>query len=90
MFGITQNLWTYQLSNDTLIIDDSYGLTAVSIVLNSGTGTFTGGANLINGVGSLPIDLVIGQPVSIPSNIGVSLNNLQITTTGVVAIIGFQ
>jgi hypothetical protein len=90
MFGITQNLWTYQLSNQTLIIDESYGLTAVSLVLNSGTGTFTGGSTLINGVTSLPIDLVIGQPVTIPSNSGTSLNNLEITTTGVLAIIGFQ
>lgn len=90
MFGITQNLWTYQLSNSTITIDDTYGLTAVSLVLNSGTGTFQGGANLNNGIGSLPIDLVIGQPVTIPSNSGTPLNNLEITTTGVLAIIGFQ
>lgn len=90
MFGITQNIWTYQLSNETLIIDEAYGLTAVSLVLNSGTGSILGGAKLNNGVGSIPIDLVIGQPVTIPSNSGTPLNNLEITTTGVLAIIGFQ
>jgi len=87
---IVQNLWTYQISNSSILIDNSYGLTAISLVLNSGTGAILGGASLNNGVESTQIDLVVGQPVTIPSQSGSNLNNLTITTTGVVAIIGFQ
>ena len=88
--GITQNVFTYQLSAGTLVIDDTYGLTAVSMVLTSGTGSFKGLAVLNNGISSTPIDLVINQPISIPSNSGAPLNNLTITTTGVVSILGYQ
>jgi hypothetical protein len=87
---ITQNLWTYELSNATIVIDDSYGLTAISLVLNSGTGTLLGGASLNNGAVSTQIDLVVGQPLSIPSQGGANLDNITITTTGIVSIIGFQ
>jgi hypothetical protein len=87
---IVQNLWTYQLSNASLVIDDSFGLTAISLVLNSGTGSILGGASLNNGRISTPISLVIGQPITIPSQGGSNLSNLEISTTGVVAIIGFQ
>jgi hypothetical protein len=87
---ITQNLWTFQLSNATIVIDDSYGLTAISLVLLSGTGSLLGGASLNNGAVSTQIDLVVGQPLTIPSQSGANLNNLTITTTGIVNIIGFQ
>lgn len=90
MFGITQELWTYEINNDTLLIDSNYGLTKISVVLNSGSGTITGDLQLANGVSSAPITMVIGQPITIPSNSGVPLNNITITTTGVVAILGFQ
>jgi len=90
MNGITQNLWTKQITNETLVIDENYGLSAVSIVLNSGTGTFLGGGNLNNAVSSTAIDLVVGQPITLGSNSGAPLDNLTIITTGVVAIIGFQ
>lgn len=89
MNGITQNLWTKQITNETIVIDESYGLSAISIVLNSGTGTIVGGATLMNAVNSSPIDLVIGQPITIPSS-SYTLDNLTITTTGVVAIMGLQ
>ncbi len=88
--GITQNIFTYQLSAGTLVIDSTYGLTAVSMVLISGTGSFTGLATLNNGVASTPIDLVLNQPISLPSPSGAPLNNLTITTTGVVSILGYQ
>ena len=87
---ITQNLWTYELSNATIVIDNSYGLTAISLVLLSGTGTMLGGASLNNGAISTQISLVVGQPLTIPSQSGANLNNLTITTTGIVNIIGFQ
>lgn len=89
MIGITQNLWTKQITNETLVIDEAYGLSAISIVLNSGTGTILGGGVLNNAVASSPIDLVIGQPITIPTS-SYTLDNLTITTTGVVAIMGLQ
>jgi hypothetical protein len=90
MNDITQKLWTRQISNTTLLIDENYGLTAVSIILNSGTGTIVGGAILSNGVTSTPINLVIGQPITLLSDSNNPLAGITITTTGVVAIIGFN
>lgn len=87
---ITQNIWTYELNSSTILIDSNYGLTALSLVLVSGTGTILGGASLINGVGSSQINLVVGQALTIPSQSGANLNNLTISTTGVINIIGFQ
>ena len=90
MFGVTQNLWTYEINNDTLVIDETFGLTQLSFVLNSGTGQFSGSLQLTNGVSSEPINMVVGQPITIPSNSGTALNNITISTTGIVAILGFQ
>lgn len=89
-FGITQQVWTTQLNASSIVIDSSYGLTKLSIVLNSGTGTISGGAILTNGVTSAPIDLVIGQPFNCPSSSGTPLNDITITTTGIIAITGLQ
>jgi hypothetical protein len=88
--GITQNIFTYQLNASSITIDETYGLTAVSMVLTAGTGSFAGTAFLANGVASTPIDLVINQPISIPSQSGAPLTNLTITTTGIVSILGYQ
>lgn len=90
MNDITQKLWTRQISNTTLLIDENYGLTAVSIILNSGTGTIVGGTVLSNGVASTPINLIIGQPITLLSDSNNPLAGITITTTGVVAIIGFN
>lgn len=86
---LTQNLWTYELNNNTLIIDESYGLTALSIVLASGDGALLGGGVLNNGLGSASIKLSVGQPISIPSPSGAVFKQLTISTTGIVSIIGF-
>lgn len=88
--GITQNIFTYTLSAGSITIDETYGLTAISMVLTSGTGSFAGLAYLTNGVASTPIDLVLNQPISIPSPSGAPLTNLTITTTGIVSILGYQ
>lgn len=89
MNNLSQPIWTYQLVNESLIIDNSLGLVTISITLNSGTGTIKGGGL----AGSLPskvIDLVVGQAVTISSEGEIPLGEFTISTTGVLAIIGKQ
>lgn len=86
---ITQKLWTYELNASNLIIDETFGLTALSIVLVSGTGTLLGNGSLNNGLTSTPINLSIGQAISIPSPSGAVFEQLTISTTGIINIIGF-
>lgn len=45
-------------------IDSSYGLTLISLVLQAGAATVTGNLS-VNGVASTPINLVVGQPLTI-------------------------
>ena len=85
--AISQNIWTYKLTAGNLNIDANYGLLVVSILLESGTGTVTGTA-LVNGVSSVPIDLAVGVPLNISTDGNTILGNLNISTTGVVSIVG--
>jgi hypothetical protein len=88
MNGITQKTWTYQLLGSSLTITESFELTKLSIVLQSGTGTILGN-ELCNGIASIPIDLVVGQPVLVLGDTsGTPISNYTIATTGVVALIG--
>jgi hypothetical protein len=85
--AVSQNIWTYKLTAGTLNIDPNYGLLVISILLESGTGTVTGTA-LLNGVASTPIDLTIGLPLNISTDGNTILGDVNITTTGVVTIVG--
>ena len=85
--AISQNIWTYKLDNETLNIDADFGLSSISVVLISGTGTITG-TSYLNGVASTPIDLAIGFPVNISTDGNTILGDVSIATTGVISIIG--
>jgi len=85
--GVSQNIWTYKLNGGNLNIDSNYGLLVVSILLESGTGTVSG-TDLLNGIPSTPIDLTIGVPLTISTDGNTVLGNLNITTTGVISIVG--
>jgi hypothetical protein len=86
--GIVQKTWTYQISASSLTITNDFGLVKLSIVLQSGTGTLVG-TELCNGVASIPINLVVGQPILVTGDTsGVPISEYTITTTGVVALIG--
>ena len=86
--GIVQKTWTYQISAGSLTITNNFGLVKLSIVLQSGTGTILG-TELCNGLASIPIDLVIGQPILVTGDSsGTPISEYTITTTGVVALIG--
>jgi hypothetical protein len=74
---IVTKTWTYNLVNNTLIIDETFGLTNLSILLTSGTGSVTG-------------SLTIGQPLNISSGSSsqIILGTLTVTTGGTIEIIG--
>jgi hypothetical protein len=82
-----QEFWTKELSVGSITITDVFGLTALSFVLISGTGTYEGSVT-VGGVPSTAINMVIGQPVTITTDSNNPINGFTITTTGVVAIIG--
>lgn len=82
-----KNFWTFKLSNDTILIDKTFGLTTLSLELVSGTGTIQG--NLVcSGIASEELDLSIGQPVLITTDNLSLIDNWTISTTGVIQIIG--
>jgi hypothetical protein len=84
-----KKIWTKSITNSTLTIDGNYGLTVLSIVLQSGSGTVSGNLMTINGVNSTPLNLTVGQAITINTGTSSSLlTGITITTTGTVAIIG--
>lgn len=89
MNSIGQKIWTYELNNSSITIDRTFGLTIVSFTLISGAG-FYQGTSLANGIASTPVNLVVGQAVTICSDSNNPLDQFLISTTGVVALIGKQ
>lgn len=87
MINNGQEFWTKELSADTITITDAFGLTALSFVLISGTGTYQGSVSC-GGVPPTAINMVVGQSVTVTTDSNNPINNFTITTTGVVAIIG--
>lgn len=86
---IVTKTWTYNLVNSTLLFDEGYGLTNLSILLTSGTGSVTGSL-ASGGITSQPLALTVGQPLNISSGSSsqIILGALTITTTGTIEIIG--
>lgn len=82
-----QQIWSYELNNDTITIDSSFGLTIISFVLTSGDGSFQGSLSA-SGIPSSPITLVVGETVTLTGDNGFILNGITITTTGIVSIVG--
>ena len=90
MNNTNQKFWTYELTAGSITIDKSFGLNAVSILLKSGTGTVLGSLTLQNGTASTPINLEMGNPLTLGGVNGVPLDGVEISTTGVISIIGRQ
>jgi hypothetical protein len=88
MNGINQKIWTQELTNSTLLITEDFGLSSISLVLKSGTGSVDGTLILENSVPSNPINLVVGIPLTITGY--TALDGISIVTTGVISIIGKQ
>lgn len=84
----TQSFWTYQVTNDSLTIDESLGLGVVSIMLTSGTASVSGSVN----VGDYPsqnLALSIGLPITFGGVSPVPIDGLTIdASSGTVYLIG--
>ncbi len=77
--------WTYNVINSSLTIDSTFGLRKLSVLLISGTGTYSG--DLQAGVlQSQPLDLIIGTAVTI-GDWQTILDGITLTTTGTIQII---
>jgi hypothetical protein len=84
----TKRVWTGSVTAGTLLIDETYGFSVVSVVLQSGTGTIEGNLISSNGVVSTPVPLTIGQAVTINTGSSQALqDHIEIVTTGTVLII---
>lgn len=84
---VTKKIWTQTLVNGTIVIDSTYGLSEISILLLNGTGDLLGNA-LVNGLPSVSFPLVVGVGVSISTGSNSILDSITITTTGTVALLG--
>lgn len=87
MSQLSKEFWTKELNVNNITITSSFGLTAVSLTLVSGT-AFIKGSLDCNGVASTKINLVIGQSILISTDALSFVDNLEISTTGVLNIIG--
>jgi hypothetical protein len=86
----TQNVWTYSLKFNTLTIDDTFNLTAISMMCAKGSVEIIG-LDTAGGLPSSPVVLSEGQTLTI-STLG-SLNSLQIdidASGGTCNIIGIK
>lgn len=85
-----QNFWTYVLSNDTVVINESQGFKNLSMELISGSASFIGTGQ---GDGTLPpasIALITNKPVNLSSGSVLPIDGITITaTSGVVNIMAF-
>jgi hypothetical protein len=80
--------FTYVLNNDTLVIDETYGLKNLSMELISGGGSFIGETNA-GGIASTSIPLYLNKPVTLTTNSVNTISGLTITTSGIVNIVAF-
>jgi hypothetical protein len=85
----TQQFWTYQLTNDSITFDESFGLGMISVLLTSGSATVSGNIQ----AGDLPSEnlaLVVGLPITFGGNQIYPISGLTIdaSPTGNVYIIG--
>jgi hypothetical protein len=88
MNGLSQKIWTYELVNNSITIDETFGLTIVSIVLTAGAATVLGSYQA-NGLPPAPIPLVVGQPITISSDGNNLLDNFVVDATlGTVSLMG--
>lgn len=87
MSVILKKLWTNTLTASSITIDQTYGLTEISILLLNGTGTILG-SGLAGSIVSAPVTLVVGIGVNLGTGSSALLDGLTITTTGTIAIVG--
>ena len=84
----TKKIWTGSITNGTLIIDETYGFSEISIVMTSGTGTVECDAVSTNGVPSSAIPLTVGLGINLNTGANTILDYAKIVTTGTVLVLG--
>lgn len=83
-----QKIFTYVLVGGTLTILEEYGLTAVSLLLIGGGGSYVGSKSL-GAINSTPIPLSVNTPVTITAEDSKFIDGLVINgTAGNIQIIG--
>lgn len=83
-----QKIFTYVLSASTLTIMKEDGLTAISLQLTAGAGSYSG-TRAIGAVNSTPIPLAVNTPVTITSEQTKYIDELIIdASAGTIEIIG--
>ncbi len=87
MSQLGKQFWTYKLINNTLIVNTDFGLTTLSLVLVSGTGSVQG-TLVCNGIASSSIELEVGIPILIATGSLSLIDDWTIITTGTINIIG--
>lgn len=84
---IIKRIWTQTLSGGSVTINEEYGLTEISIILLSGTGTVIG-TGYAGTLGSTSITLPVGVGLNLGSGSNAIIDGLTISTTGIVALVG--
>ena len=86
--NIVSNSWTYTLNNNSLVIDQNFGFTIISILATTGPVTITGSL-VANSTPSTPITLQEGQALTISSgeDATMPISGIIITTAGVASIV---
>ena len=84
----TQEFWTYEVSNSTLTIDETFGLGVISVMLTSGSATVNGGGSA-GSFSSNNLALTVGLPVTFGGSSPLPIDGLTISaTSGNVYVIG--
>jgi hypothetical protein len=86
--NIVSKSWTYALNNSTILINQDYGFSIISILATTGTCVITGEL-IANGIPSAPITLAEGQAVTISSgeDATMPIAGITISTAGVASIV---
>jgi hypothetical protein len=86
-YQLGKKFWTFTLIADDLTITSDFGITDLSVELISGEGTIKG-TMVCNEIEPTAIELKIGDPVLISTNSLALVNEIIISTDGVINLIG--
>lgn len=81
MAGLGQKIYTQVLSTDVFVFTQDMGILGISVNLVSGIGTISGTLSIGLNT-SVPIDLIVGQAITITSDSGNPLQDITIDCTG--------
>ena len=81
MDGLGQKIYTQVLSTDVFVFTKDMGILGISVCLVSGVGIISGTLSIGLNT-STPIDLIIGQAITITSDSGNPLQDITIDCTG--------